>query len=313
MEGPRQALTVLEYLASDIPFSNTAMAITMTMNFPIVLPPKLKVCASREAFIDTFPGIQLMCLGTNEKWVPVEKAMGDPINFAATNWIAAAREMARSIGDGIWIDVGSTTTDIIPIKENTLYVRGRNDTERLRFGELVYTGLIRSNPNALASRLPFKGDWYRTSNEYFALMGDCYLLLGEIDPEDYSCTPPDSGSVSTEGAARRLARLICADASLAKPEDLLPLAGYLKERQIGLIVDALYQVCSEPHVKGPAVVTGAGQSLGIQAALRTNLSILNAEAIIPDVVKKHFPPMLLPGFGHLPVMSVSRSKIWRKP
>ena len=51
----------------------------------------------------------------------------------------------------------------------------------------------------------------------------------------------------------------------------------------------LYQVCSQPHVKGPAVVTGAGQSLGIQAALRTNLPILNAEAFIPDVVKKHFP------------------------
>lgn len=289
-KDPGKLSTVLEYLASDIPLSDTAMAITMTAELSDCFTTKAEgVRFVLEAFIDTFPGIQLMCLGTNERWVPVEKAMGDPINFAATNWIAAAREMARSIGDGIWIDVGSTTTDIIPIKENALYVRGRNDTDRLRFGELVYTGLIRSNPNALASRLPFKGDWYRTSNEYFALMGDCYLLLGEIDPEDYSCTPPDSGSVNTEGAARRLARLICADASLAKPEDLLPLAGYLRERQIGLIVDALYQVCSEPHVKGPAAVTGAGQFLGIQAALRTNLSILNAEAIIPDVVKKHFP------------------------
>ena len=289
-KNPDKLSEVLKDLVSDLSMSETIMAVTMTAELSDCFATKAEgVLFILDALAKAFPDTPVMCLGTDERWVPAEKAMGDPINFAATNWIAAAREIARSIGDGIWIDVGSTTTDIIPIKENALYVRGRNDTDRLRFGELVYTGLIRSNPNALASRLPFRGDWYRTSNEYFAVMGDCYLLLGEIDPKDYSCTPPDSGSVNAEGAARRLARLICADASLARPEDLLPLAGYLRERQIGLIVDALYQVCSQPHVKGPAAVTGAGQSLGIQAALRANLSILNTEAIIPNVVKKHFP------------------------
>lgn len=289
-KDPDKLPAVLKDLVSDVSLSETIMAVTMTAELSDCFATKAEgVHFILDAFVKAFPDVSVMCLGTDEIWVPARQAACDPTNFAATNWIAAAREMARSVGEGIWIDVGSTTTDIVPFKEKTLNVRGRNDTDRLRFGELVYTGVIRSNPNALASWVPFEGEWHRTSNEYFAIMGDCYLLLGEIDPKDYTCTPPDGGPVTTEGATRRLARLICADTLSAKPKSLLPLAGYLKERQIRLIVDALYQVLSRSDVKGPAWVTGAGCFLGTQAALRAGLSLSDTLAVIPKMFKRHFP------------------------
>ena len=41
----------------------------------------------------------------------------------------------------ILIDIGTTTTDLIPLARGTVAARGRSDTERLQTGELVYAGV----------------------------------------------------------------------------------------------------------------------------------------------------------------------------
>ncbi len=53
--------------------------------------------------------------------------------------------------------MGSTTTDIIPIVGGTPCPRGLTDGERLRTGELVYTGLTRTDVSVVAQRATFKG------------------------------------------------------------------------------------------------------------------------------------------------------------
>ena len=66
-----------------------------------------------------------------------------PLKAAAANWIATA-QIATLISDNcIFIDTGSTTTDIIPIKDGKECAIGRSDFERLATGELVYTGTLR--------------------------------------------------------------------------------------------------------------------------------------------------------------------------
>ena len=68
-----------------------------------------------------------------------------PLKAAAANWIATA-QIATLISDNcIFIDTGSTTTDIIPIKDGKECAIGRSDFERLATGELVYTGTLRTN------------------------------------------------------------------------------------------------------------------------------------------------------------------------
>ena len=52
------------------------------------------------------------------------------------------------------MDVGSTTTDIIPIIDGRVAVRGQTDTDRLRSGELVYTGSLRTPVCALVRGRP---------------------------------------------------------------------------------------------------------------------------------------------------------------
>jgi probable H4MPT-linked C1 transfer pathway protein len=60
--------------------------------------------------------------------------------LAAANWIASLYLMEKKFGEGILVDVGSTTTDILPFGENRDYLK--SDFERLRASQLVYTGRI---------------------------------------------------------------------------------------------------------------------------------------------------------------------------
>ena len=52
--------------------------------------------------------------------------------------------------DALLIDVGSTTADVVPIVAGRVAATGRNDLERLQAGELVYTGVLRTNLAAIA-------------------------------------------------------------------------------------------------------------------------------------------------------------------
>ena len=85
---------------------------------------------------------------------------------------------APRIGEGILVDVGSTTTDIIPIREGRLACEGRTDLDRLIAGELVYSGVLRTNPNTLTSTVPVRGRPCRLAAEQFAVMADVYLHPG---------------------------------------------------------------------------------------------------------------------------------------
>src|SRR3989449_7714869 len=96
-------------------------------------------------------------------------ARGDPLAVAAANWAATARIVGRSFADCLLLDTGSTTTDVIPIVGGEPVAAGRTDPERLREGELVYTGALRTPAEAIAATVPLDGRPTGVSTEGFAL------------------------------------------------------------------------------------------------------------------------------------------------
>ena len=80
------------------------------------------------------------------RFVEMAAARANPLGVAAANWLALATFAGRylSSGAGLVIDVGSTTTDIVPMMESRPCPRGRTDPQRLRHRELVYTGVRRT-------------------------------------------------------------------------------------------------------------------------------------------------------------------------
>ena len=130
---------------------------------------------------------------------------------ASANWAASAQLVAGLLPDALFVDIGSTTTDMVPIRGGVLRVRGFSDCERLACEELVYTGVVRTPVMALAERIPFDGQWIPAMAEYFATTADVYRLTGEL-PEGADQLPAaDNGGKTVRDSARRLARMIGRD------------------------------------------------------------------------------------------------------
>jgi (4-(4-[2-(gamma-L-glutamylamino)ethyl]phenoxymethyl)furan-2-yl)methanamine synthase len=201
---------------------------------------------------------------------------------------ADAPEMGAAGPRGLLIDVGSTTTDIIPIAEGRPGPRGSTDLERLQSGELVYTGLLRTPPATLADRVPVGERWCRVSPEHFTIMADAQVVLGSIGPEAYTTPTPDGRGRSRAECAARLARLVCSEPSVLGEETLLRIAAFLADRQIALIVEAAHQVAGQSGAasaedKPLVIAAGCGWFLARSAAESAGWPALRLSRLMPSL------------------------------
>ena len=67
------------------------------------------------------------------------------------------RSWRGAIRDALFVDIGTTTTDIIPIVGGVVVACGRTDPERLASGELLYTGAVRTPVEAIAQHVRVGG------------------------------------------------------------------------------------------------------------------------------------------------------------
>ena len=204
--------------------------------------------------------------------------------FSAANWSASARYVGRVHGDVLFVDIGSTTTDIIPVI-GSRPVAGLTDFERLARSELIYAGALRTNLAALLRRVRVRGAEARTASELFAVTGDAYLLLGKISQDDYTCDTPDGCGKRPEDAARRVARLACCDLSELDMDDVQEIAGQAYRSQLDDLVDAI-QTVAEKHGLKRAAICGLGAFLARDALGELEMPFTQ----MPDVrVSKVFP------------------------
>ena len=119
------------------------------------------------------------------RFVTVDEARKTPDLAAASNWHALASFACRFLPDrtGLLVDIGSTTTDIIPLVDGRVAAIGCNDTERLLAAELVYRGVGRTPICAVTNTLPWRGETCPIAAEVFATTADAYVLTGELDEE----------------------------------------------------------------------------------------------------------------------------------
>ncbi|MDQ2106307.1 hydantoinase/oxoprolinase family protein [Azospirillum isscasi] len=200
---------------------------------------------------------------------------------ASANWYATALVAAQT-GDGVLLDIGSTTTDIVPLVGGGPRHAGYSDAERLESGELVYTGVVRTPVMAVARAVPHGGRWRTLMAELFATMADVHRLTGTL-PDGADQHPAADGRGHDEAAsARRLLRMVGDD---LEPEGLPAarrLARHLAERQLRRIEDALDQVLSRGLADSPPLVgAGVGRILVRRLAERRGAAYRDFEAHLP--------------------------------
>jgi probable H4MPT-linked C1 transfer pathway protein len=196
--------------------------------------------------------------------VSLDEARECPQLAAASNWHALAHFVGRFVENeiAVLVDIGSTTTDIIPLVDGLPHARGSNDTDRLLTGELVYTGVGRSPICAITPWLPWRGKHCPVAAELFATAADAYVLLECIAEQADDTATADGRPLTRPFAHARLARMICCDASDFGAVDALHAAQRVQEAQLLQLERALRQVSDELPRSPTAIVTsGSGEFL----------------------------------------------------
>ena len=242
-----------------------------------------------DAMQGVVPETKLKVFGVDGRFHTVAVACERPLLVAAANWMATATIVARQIPDCLLVDIGSTTTDIIPIVAGKVIAQGRNDPERLIHGELVYTGALRTPVYAMAVQVPLWGEWCSVAAELFATAQDVHLLLGNLPLEQCTSPSADGRPATIEFAVERLARVVCADAEMLRYEEIVALAQHVASEQIHQITRAMTQVVGGSGVKGPVLPVGVGAFLAEAAAARMGLNCLSPVAVF-DKEASHVAP-----------------------
>ncbi len=218
-----------------------------------------------KSVMEIFDASDVYVMTVNAKFTDPEGGIRNPMLVAAANWPATARLIGRKLSTSLMIDVGSTTTDIIPIKDGYPCTRGKTDTERLMYGELVYTGILRTPITAITHTVPLSGTMCRISAEKFALSGDVHLILGNITEDEYTTETADNRGKSRKECLARLARVICADIETISEDELINIAKYIYAKQMSQITEALLQVLGTHKFLNPkttpVVVLGIGKNI----------------------------------------------------
>ncbi|HEY6776262.1 MAG TPA: hydantoinase/oxoprolinase family protein [Thermoleophilaceae bacterium] len=265
----REALAAVlrEVVAAVSPEPVEAVALTTTAELSDAFRTKREgvgfVLDAAEAALD---GPPLLAFTTAGEVVAFAEARARAPEVAAANWVASALAVAAMYPDAVMIDVGSTTADVVPITAGRVVAAGRTDLDRLLAGELVYTGVLRTNLAAVAPRVPVRGGSCPVASELFAISADVHLILGHLAPGAYTCATPDGRPTSVEFARERVARLVCADSEQMAVEEVDAIAAFLHAEQVRQIEAAVRRVSGRFEVAPPVVPLGAGAFLAREAA-----------------------------------------------
>ncbi len=154
--------------------------------------------------------------------------------------------------------MGSTTTDVLSINDGVLNLNGLTDFERLRSGELVYTGVVRTCVNTICQKIPYKGDLIPLMAEYFSMSADAYRILDWLPAHaDYGNTM-DGQAKDKISSMRRLARMIGEDYREKDQQEWVTIAQYVADQQMQMVKNSLLQFY---HDKSIIVGAGVGRFL----------------------------------------------------
>ncbi|WP_298830833.1 hydantoinase/oxoprolinase family protein [uncultured Piscinibacter sp.] len=193
-------------------------------------------------------------------WPAAHEAAALWESIASANWLATARHAARAMParEGLLVDIGSTTTDLIALRRGHVVTASRSDAQRLQTGELVYHGVVRTPLCALARRIAWKGALLNVMNEFFASTADVYRLTGELDPAHDQHPSADNAPKDERHSRARLARMVGLDERDGSAAQWLDFARAWREAQLAELRSQVERVAALHDLAADATVVAAG-------------------------------------------------------
>jgi len=215
-------------------------------------------------------------LSVDGKLLSIEEASSNTYKVAAANWVATSLWIAKRFGTGILVDVGSTTTDVIPVKDGKIVAEGKSDIGRLQNSELIYFGILRTSVATIVDEVPVNGIPTPVSSERFAIAADVYRILGDIPEEGYACETPDGKGKGVEDCISRIVRVICSDTNELDGKQIKEIVKFIKEKQIEKISDSISNISKREGIDN-AFICGSGAFVAEKAAKKAGISTERTE------------------------------------
>lgn len=263
-KDPDRLPNMLRDLLASMPASDV-LAVTMTGELCDCFASRDEGVLAILAAVEAAARTSKVLVWTNQgRFVDLEQARRQTQHVAAANWLALAACAAKlTHGEpGLLIDVGSTTTDIIPLSAGLPRPKGLTDPERLRTRELVYCGVRRTPLCALLG--------LSAAAELFATTFDVCLILGLL-AEDQADRDTADGRPATRSAAHaRLAHMLCGDAATIGTEETRALAERALRVQVDHLAEAVDHVAGNmTELPGVTVLAGSGEFLARRVLEKT--------------------------------------------
>lgn len=193
--------------------------------------------------------------------------------IASANWLASASWVAESMSDALFVDVGSTTTDILLSQNKCIDIQGFSDYQRLQSQELIYTGIIRTAVMALTQTAIFKGQSIGLMAEYFATMADVYRLTGDLNEAHDKTDTADGKKKTSLASAKRLSRMIAYEFKDNELDLWQQFAHTLKSYQKQQIQTACQRQLSRVLPNKNTYIIGAGIGRFLVKQIATDLTL----------------------------------------
>ncbi len=230
--------------------AHVALAVTMTGELCDCFESKREGVGAIIAAVRSVARTPVHVWTTDGSFIDVDSARCQPLKVASANWLALASFAGRlaPAGPALLIDIGTTTTDVIPLMDGKPVPTGLTDKARLETGELLYRGWRRTPVCALMAD---------GAAEWFATFLDVYLVLKMVPEDSADCDTADGKPATRAAAHRRLARMICADLETSTHGECEQLASDLNLRLVSGIARSIETV-SERLPDLPRAVIGSG-------------------------------------------------------
>ena len=202
-------------------------------------------------------------------------------SIASANWLASAQLCSTVVPSALFVDIGSTTTDILLINNRSVNSRSFSDYERLRSGELIYSGVVRSPVMTLAEQVPYDGEWIGLMAEQFALTADIYRLTGELPLHADQMATADGGKKTVPASAERLARM--AGIEPVSVDAMRQVARFLREQQLNRLLSGCHRLLSRERLapSAPLIGAGVGRFLAESLAGRLGRPYRDFQSLVP--------------------------------
>lgn len=199
--------------------------------------------------------------------------------IASANWLASAAFAAKQFSDCLFVDVGSTTTDILLCEKGQVAAQGFSDYERLISQELIYTGLVRTPVMAVAQTVIDNEKIVGVMAEYFATMADVYRVTGELCENHDQNPTADGGEKSIPASAKRLSRMVGDDFKIEELTRWQALAKNIRAQQITRIQHGCILQLSGRKI--PIIGAGIGRFLASEIAQNLQFSYVDFSTLCP--------------------------------